>query len=78
MIPFTGSVQNREIYRDKKKYIRDYQGEEGGEGLPANAGDANDVGLITELGRSPAKGKGHPLQFSCLENSLDRERNLMD
>ena len=34
MIPFTGSVQNREIYRDKKKkYIRDYQGEEGGEGL---------------------------------------------
>jgi len=46
--------------------------------LPANAGDASDVGLIAELGRSPAKGKGHPLQFSCLENSLDRERNLVD
>jgi len=29
--------------------------------LPANAGDASDVGLIAELGRSPAKGKGHLL-----------------
>ena len=32
MIPFTGNVQNRQIYRDKK-YISGYQGLEGGEGL---------------------------------------------
>ena len=40
--------------------------------LPANAGDARDVGLIPELGRSPGVGNGNPLQCSCLENSMDR------
>ena len=39
---------------------------------PANAGDAQDVGLIPELGRSPGVGTGNPLQYSCLENSMDR------
>ena len=38
---------------------------------PANAGDAQDVGLIPELGRSPGVGIGNPLQYSCLENSMD-------
>ena len=37
---------------------------------PANAGDARDVGLIPGWGRSP--GGGNPLQYSCLENSMDR------
>ena len=41
--------------------------------LPANAGDARDVGLITGLGRSPGGGNGNPLQNSWLENSKDRE-----
>ena len=36
---------------------------------PANAGD---VGLIPGLGRSPGKGNGNPLQYSCLENPMDR------
>ena len=36
---------------------------------PANIGD---VGSIPELGRSPAEGNGNPLQYSCLENSMDR------
>ena len=39
---------------------------------PANAGDIRDVGLIPELGRSPGEGPGHPLQYSCLENPMDR------
>ena len=39
---------------------------------PANAGDARDVGLVPELGRSPRGGNGNPLQYSCLENSMDR------
>ena len=39
---------------------------------PATAGDAGDVGLILGLGRSPGEGNGNPLQYSCLENSLDR------
>jgi len=37
-----------------------------------NAGDAGDVGLIPELGRSPGGGHGNPLQYSCLENPMDR------
>ena len=39
---------------------------------PANAGDTGDAGLIPELGRSPGEGNGNPLQYSCLENSMDR------
>ena len=41
--------------------------------LPANAGDARDVGLIFGLGRSPGEGNGNPFQCSCLENPMDRE-----
>ena len=37
--------------------------------VPANAGDA---GLIPESGRSPGGGNGNPLQYSCLENPMDR------
>ena len=40
--------------------------------LPANAGDARDVGSIPGLWRSRGEGNGHPLQYSCLENSMDR------
>ena len=38
----------------------------------ANAGDIRDVRLIPESGRSPGGGNGNPLQYSCLENSVDR------
>ena len=37
----------------------------------ANAGDTKDSGLIHELGRSPGRGHGNPLQYSCLENPMD-------
>ena len=39
---------------------------------PANAGDARDLGSIPDSGRSPGKGKGNALQYSCLENPMDR------
>ena len=39
---------------------------------PANAGDVRDVGSISGLGRSPGGGHGNPLQYSCLENPMDR------
>ena len=39
---------------------------------PANAGDAGDKGLIPGWGRPPGGGHGNPLQYSCLENSMDR------
>ena len=38
----------------------------------AYTGDAKDVGLIPGLGRSPGVGYGYPLQYSYLENSMDR------
>ena len=40
--------------------------------LPANAGDIRDRGLIPGSGRSSGGGNGNPLQYSCLENSMDR------
>ena len=42
-----------------------------GRNLPANAGDIRDKGSIPGSGRSPGEGKGHPLQYSCLENPMD-------
>ena len=40
--------------------------------LPANAGDTGIVGLIPGSGRSPGGGNGNPLQYSCLEHSMDK------
>ena len=48
------------------------------EGLPyslvgkESACNAGDLGSIPELGRSPGGGNGNPLQYSCLENPMDR------
>ena len=39
---------------------------------PANAGDTRDTGSIPGLGRSPGRGHGNPLQYSCLKNLMDR------
>ena len=39
--------------------------------LPANAEDTRDVGSIPGSGRSPGVGNGDPLQYSCLENSME-------
>ena len=40
--------------------------------MPANAGDAEDTGSIPGSGRSPGVGNGNPIQYSSLENSMDR------
>ena len=42
------------------------------ENQPANVGGVMDVGLIPGLGRCPGGGHGNPLQYSCLENPMDR------
>ena len=41
--------------------------------LPVNAGDLRDTGLIHMSGRLSGEGNGNPLQYSCLENAMDRE-----
>ena len=44
-----------------------------GKNQPANAGDIRDEGSIPALGRFPGGNFGNPLQYSCLENPMDRE-----
>ena len=39
---------------------------------PTNAGYIRDASLIPGLGRSPGEGNGNPLQYSCLQNPMDR------
>ena len=46
-----------------------FSGDSDGKESLRNPGDP---GLICGLGRSPVEGKGNPLQYSCLENSMDR------
>ena len=45
----------------------------GGSEVKASACNAGDLGSISVLGRSPGEGNGNPLQYSCLENPMDRE-----
>ena len=47
----------------------DFSGSSEGKESACNAAD---LGLISGLGRSPGEGNGNPLQYSCLENSMDR------
>ena len=44
----------------------------GGSDSKVSAYSAGDLGSIPGLGRSPEKGSGNPLQYSCLENPMDR------
>ena len=44
----------------------------GGSDHKESACNAGDVGLIPGLGRFPGEGNGYPLQYPCLENSMDR------
>ena len=44
-----------------------------GKNLPASASDSGDPGSVPGLERSPGEGNSNPFQYSCLENSMDRE-----
>ena len=44
----------------------------GGSEDKASACNAGDLGSVPGLGRSPGEGNGNPLQYSCLENPMDR------
>ena len=45
----------------------------GGSEVKASASNVGDLGSIPGLGRFPGEGNGNPLQYSCLENLMDRE-----
>ena len=49
-----------------------YEGFHGGSDSKESACNEGDPGLIPGLGRSPGGGNGYPLQYSCLENAVDR------
>jgi len=49
-----------------------FPGGTAGKNPPANSGDIRDKGSISGSGRSPGGGHGNPLQYSCLENPMDR------
>ena len=44
----------------------------GGSDGEESAGNAGDLGSVPGSGRCPGEGNGNPLQYSCLENSMDR------
>ena len=59
-------LQAKECQRLPGKVVLDVKN------LPANAGDTRDSGSIPRLGKSPGGRHGNPLQYSCLENLMDR------
>ena len=69
-----GEEEKSEIWQWTFKHNEQF-GFQGGSVIknpPANAGDARDVGSMSRLGRPPEVGNSNPLQYSCLENSMDR------
>ena len=54
------------------KCINIISGFPGGSGSKESACNAGDQGSISGLGRSPGEGNGNPVQYSCVENSMDR------
>ena len=53
-------------------YVFHFMGFPGGSDGKVSVCNVGDLGLIPGLGRSPGEGNGYPLQYSCLENSMDR------
>ena len=55
-----------------KEVLCPIRGFPGGSGDKESVCNAGDLALVPGLGRSPGKGNGNPLQYSCLGNSMDR------
>ena len=64
-----GDIHVRSLREFKSNTAKDFLGGSGGKVSACNAGDPH---LIPESGRSPGRGHGNPLQYSCLENPIDR------
>ena len=59
------------MYTSEKSLLSLYVGFPGSTAGKESAGYAGDLGLIPELGRSPGEGKGYPLHYLGLKNSMD-------
>ena len=62
----------RSSTKDRPSFDAWFSGFPGGSDGKVSAGNAEDLGSIPGLGRSPGGGNGNPLQYSCLENFMDR------
>ena len=71
-LPSMGSHRVGHDWRDLAAAVRSFQVVLVVKNLPPNAGDIRDAGSIPRLERSPGRGHGNPLQYSCLANSMDR------
>ena len=60
---------NRKVYL--KATMVELEGFPGGSDIKVSACNAGDPGSVPGSGRSPGEGNGNPLQYSCLENSMD-------
>ena len=60
---------NIDIFKEHVIQLWDFPG---GSDSKASAYNEGDPGSIPGSGRSPGEGNGNPLQYSCLENSIDR------
>ena len=60
------------IYQESGTYVQGKKIFPGGSNGKESAYNGGDQGLIQESGRSPREGNGNPLQYFCLENSMDR------
>ena len=70
--PWFHSWVRRICWRRESLYTPVFLGFPGGSDGKESACNAGDLGSIPGLGRSPGEGKGYPLQYSGLENSMDR------
>ena len=67
-----GAISQRREEKERRQERRAFQMALVVKNLPAKAGDIRDRGLIPGSGTSPGGGRGNPLQYSCLENPMDR------
>ena len=64
-------VKNHPAMQEAQDPYLGWRGFPGGSEVKASASNAGDPGSIPGWGRSPGEGNGNPLQYSCLENSMD-------
>jgi len=69
-LPVTKEMEVVKLFKVRR--LGDFQVSLVVKNLPANARNTGDASLIPELGRSRGGGHDNPLQYSCLENSMDR------
>ena len=68
-----GNVTEKHLVGRKwQQFFRQGDGFPGGSDCKESACNVGDLGLIPELGRSPGEESGNPLQYSCLENPMNR------